>query len=155
MRQFLLIFVAVTFLFGSKSEKMFWDEVKDTNDIELLRLYQKRYPNGIFESLAKIKIDRLKKANKDQKDINTIPNWLKGYTEDYKYYGVGKANKHFKGTQYQSSLANKRAKRKLMKKFKENRLTEKEIEEYLKLVEIKEYKDDKQRIYILHYIEDN
>ncbi|MEA3289820.1 MAG: hypothetical protein U9Q04_06510 [Campylobacterota bacterium] len=148
----LLLFIS-TLTYGSEVEKMFWDEVKDTNDIELLKLYQKRYPNGIFESLAKIKIDRLRKANIKKIDIDAVPNWIKGHTDDYKYYGVGKALKHFKGEEYQKALALKRAKKELFEKFHANKLPETVISEYITYLETKEYKNKRDRIFILVYID--
>ena len=93
--------------------------VGDTGDIELLKLYKKKFPSGLYESLADIKIKRLYRANIEDSEITEIPNWLKGYTQEYKYYGVGKANKHFKGEEYQKSLAIKRANREIESKFEE------------------------------------
>lgn len=154
MKKFLIILLLCGFAYGNnKAEKMFWDEVKDTNDIELLKLYKKRYPNGLFESLADIKIQRLKKVNVKSNDNEIIPSWLKGYTSDYKFYGVGKANKHFKGEAYQRTLATKRAQRELDYKFKQYKLTEKQINEYSEYISNQEYKDKNDRIYILLYID--
>lgn len=147
------LFVIITVAFSSEAEKMFWDEVKDTNDIELLKLYKKRYPNGIFESLADIKIKRLKQVNVKSNNKATVPDWLKGYTADYKFYGVGKANRHFKGEEYQRALAIKRAKRELEEKFENYNLSEEQINEYTQYISTKEYKDKRERIYILLYID--
>lgn len=58
---FTFLFIC-TSLFANESEKFFWDEVKESSDIELLKLYKKKYPNGLFEEIADIKIKRLKKA---------------------------------------------------------------------------------------------
>jgi len=43
----------------SDYEILFWDSVKDSNDIDMYRAYIKEYPEGIFVPLAKIKIDAL------------------------------------------------------------------------------------------------
>ncbi len=154
-RTILSLLLGVSFLFSSESEQMFWDEVKDTNDIELLKLYKKRYPNGIFESLADIKIKRLQSGNiSDTTIINTIPDWIKGHTSKYRFYGVGKANKHFKGEDYQRSLATKRAQRKLEDKFDDFNLTSRQITEYSRYIETEVYKDKREKLYILLYIDD-
>ena len=54
-----LIFL-FSLIYGNESEKFFWDEVKNSADIEMLKSYKKQYPHGIFEKLADIKIKRLK-----------------------------------------------------------------------------------------------
>lgn len=151
---FFILLIAFT-LYGSESEKMFWDEVKDSNDIELLKLYKKNYPNGIFESLADIKIKRLKKVDTVQYAKPIVPTWLKGYTSKYRYYGVGKANKHFKGKQYQRSLAIKRAKRDLENKFEKYNISTKQKEQYLEYLSTKEYIGKREKIYILLYVDND
>ncbi len=120
---FTFLFIC-TSLFANESEKFFWDEVKESSDIELLKLYKKKYPNGLFEEIADIKIKRLKKANKPKKNKEGIPLWLKGKNVDYKYFGVGKASEHFKGKEYQENLAKKRAYRDLDSLFEEENLTD-------------------------------
>ena len=144
-----------TLVFGNELEKYFWDEVKNSSDIEMLKSYKKQYPQGVFERLADIKIKRLQKNKEkdDKKNINKIPVWIKG-TAKYKYYGIGKANKHFKGKYYQENLAKSRAKRKLQKLFDQNNLTNEMMEEYYSLQEKKKYVDHKGRVYILIYIDD-
>jgi len=141
-------------IYGNESEKFFWDEVKNSSDIEMLKSYKKQYPHGIFEKLADIKIKRLQKAveTDEDKDTNKIPLWIKG-TSKYKFYGMGKANKHFKGKHYQENLAKSRAKRKLQKLFDNNSLSNETMEEYNRLLEKKKYVDKKGRIYILFYID--
>jgi len=141
-------------IYGNESEKFFWDEVKNSSDIEMLKSYKKQYPHGIFEKLADIKIKRLQRATEtdEDKDINEIPLWIKGTTK-YKFYGIGKANKHFKGKHYQENLAKSRAKRKLQKLFDNNSLSNETMEEYNRLLEKKKYVDKKGRIYILLYID--
>ncbi len=140
-------------LFANESENLFWNEVKDTNDIELLNLYKNKYPKGTFESLADIKIKRLKKANKIIKSKNEIPTWLKGTTTDYKYYGVGKANKHFKGKDYQENLARNRARKNLQKKLDKTNLTKKQIYTYIELIQTNTYTNKKGRVYVLLFID--
>ena len=152
--------IAIIFIFlfslmnGSESEKFFWDEVKNSSDIEMLKSYKKQYPHGIFEKLADIKIKRLQK-NEDvieNKDINEIPQWIKG-TIKYRFYGIGKANKHFKGKHYQENLARNRAQRELYDLFNEASLSNNIIDEYNTLIEKKQYVDKKGRIYILLYVD--
>ena len=137
---------------ANESEKFFWDEVKDSSDVELLKLYKKQYPNGTFEKIADLKIKRLVKSGKTNNDKDGIPTWLKGTTE-YKFYGVGKANKHFKGKHYQENLARNRARSELQTLFVNQKLSNETIDEYNKYIEKKKYVDKKGRIYILLYID--
>ena len=156
MKKILTIFCILLItinLYANESDKMFWDEVKNSNDIELLELYKKNYPKGLFESLADIKIKRLKKSNRIVKNKNKIPNWLKGNSNDYKYYGVGKANKHFKGKDYQENLARNRARRNLQDKFDNFSLTNNQIFKYNELIQSVKYIDKKDRVYILLFID--
>ncbi len=148
-----LIFL-FSLIYGHESEKFFWDEVKNSADIEMLKSYKKQYPHGIFEKLADIKIKRLKINNGsvEDKDINEIPLWIKGST-NYKFYGLGKANKHFKGRHYQENLARSRAQRELFNLFSHRKLSNATIGEYKELIEQKKYKDKKGRIYILLYVD--
>jgi len=145
------LFLSIS-LFANEAEKFFWDEVKNTNDIELLKLYKKKYPKGVFKELADIKIKRLKKINKPKEDHQGIPTWLKGKNIKYKYFGVGKANVHFKGKEYQEKLAKKRARRKLNNKFEEYKLSQKIIYDYEEYIEQKKYINQDKKIYILLYI---
>jgi len=139
-------------MYANKAEKFFWDEVKNSSDVELLKLYKKQYPNGTFEKIADLKIKRLLKSSKSKDNKNEIPTWLKGTTK-YKFYGVGKANKHFKGKYYQENLARNRAQRDLQSLYEENNLSNKIIEEYNNVLEIKQFIDKNERIYILLYID--
>ena len=43
-----------------KTEKTYWDSVKDSGDPEDIQLYLKKYPNGYFVDLANAKLDELK-----------------------------------------------------------------------------------------------
>ena len=153
MKIVLILLSLYGFMYASKAERLFWDEVKNSADIELLKLYKEQYPHGIFEKLADIKIKRLIKSNQnDELDENSIPLWING-TAEYKFYGVGKANKHFKGKHYQENLARSRARKELQKLFDNKRLKNKKMEEYGYLIETKMYVDQKERIYILLYID--
>ena len=154
MKMILTCLFVVSLMYGNESEKFFWDEVKNSSDIEMLKSYKKQYPHGIFEKLADIKIKRLQRVSEtdEDKDTNEIPLWIKGTTK-YKFYGIGKANKHFKGKDYQENLAKSRAKRKLQKLFDNNNLSNETMEEYNRLQEKKKYIDKKGRIYILLYID--
>ena len=75
-RVFLLLFVNLCFIAGpisvhlaladqsvsgqeSNYEMLFWESVKDSNNIDMYRAYLKKYPNGVFADLAKIKIQAL------------------------------------------------------------------------------------------------
>jgi len=149
-----IISIFITTLIANESESLFWDEVKNTNDLELLQLYKSKYPNGIFESLADIKINRIKKANRPTLEKNGIPTWLKGNLTEYRYFGVGKANKHFKGKHYQENLARSRAKEDLMSRLNSSELKQEEMYDILKLIEEAKYINKNDRIYILLYIDD-
>ena len=67
---------------GQKSnfEMLFWESVKDSNKIDMYRAYLKKYPNGVFVDLAKIKIQALQHDSmaepgikKDAKDVIHSP----------------------------------------------------------------------------------
>ena len=150
-----IVLVLITTLFSNDEELLFWSDVRDSNDIELLKLYKKQYPHGAFESLADIKIKRLIEANLPEKEKNEIPNWIKGHSPDYKYYGVGKANKHFKGKDYQENLAKSRARKELQKKLDRADISQTEMFEYVKYIRTEKYVDERERLYILMYINDN
>ncbi len=154
MKNIIFIILLSCTLFSSEEEISFWDNVKDSSDIELLQLYKKKYPNGTFESIADIKIKRLQKVNIVE-NSSVIPTWLKGTTTEYKYYGVGNATKHFKGEEYQHSLAYKRAERKLIDKLKESNFNKQKQEELLSIAQEKLYKDNNERQYILLYIDNS
>ena len=142
---FFIVLVCIN-LFASNEEVVFWDNVKNSGDIELLKLYKDKYPHGLFDSIANLKIKRLKSANTNHQNINIKPTWLKGETTLYKYYGVGKANKHFRGIEYQNKLAYDRAKRELDDRLDGYELSDQELQ-------IEKYTDKNGRIYILLYIE--
>jgi len=149
-----ILAVFITVLFADKAELSFWDEVKDSGDVELLKLYKKQYPHGTFEPLADIKIKRLMKANiTEEENPNVIPLWIKGHNVNYKYYGVGNANTHFKGKYYQENLARSRARKKLQNRLDSSDLSQEKIYEYSQLIQEKKYIDERERIYILLYID--
>jgi len=43
-------------------DAIYWESVKDSNDIRMFRSYLKKFPNGIFAELAKIQIEHLENA---------------------------------------------------------------------------------------------
>jgi carboxyl-terminal processing protease len=47
-----------------KTEKTYWDSVKDSGDAEDIQLYLNKYPNGYFVDLANAKLDELKGGTK-------------------------------------------------------------------------------------------
>ncbi len=153
MRKLFIILLLISSLFADRAEKLFWDEVKDTNDVEMLKLYKKRYPNGVFEPLADLKIDRLEKTEKPKRDSNGIPVWLKGADSYYKYYGIGRANVHSKGIYYQENRARSRAKIELIKRFDKAGLSNEKMFDYIEKMETDKYVDNRGRIYILLYID--
>ncbi|MGB5867479.1 MAG: hypothetical protein WBG69_06385 [Arcobacteraceae bacterium] len=154
MKSLLILCLFYGFVYGQKEEKLFWDEVKNSSDVELLKLYKKQYPHGIFEKLADIKIKRLLQNNHNDEEIeeNSIPSWIKGSVE-YRFFGLGNATKHFKGKHYQENLARSRARRNLQDLFDEKHLSNEKMDEYNSLIETKTYTDEKGRIYIMLYID--
>jgi hypothetical protein len=152
MKNIIISLLLFSFIYADDSEKQYWDEVKYSSDVELLKSYKKQYPHGIFEKIADIKIKRLQKIDTASQDKDVIPNWLKG-TSEYKFYGVGKANKHFKGKHYQENLSRNRARRELQSLFEDNNLENETMNKYNTLIEEKKYVNKKGRIYILLYID--
>jgi len=154
MKNIIISLFLVLFVYADESEKQYWDEVKNSSDLELLKSYKEQYPHGVFEKIVNIKIKRLLQSNKTYTvDImKEKPFWIKGNV-DYKFYGIGKANKHFKGKHYQENLARSRAKRNLMHTFENNNLTNEMIEKYNSFIEIQQYTDKRERVYILVYID--
>ena len=53
-------------------EVVFWESVRDSNNIDLYRAYIKKYPNGHFVPIAQIKIDTLSK-NEPREASNSEP----------------------------------------------------------------------------------
>jgi len=155
MRKLLLLTLLSVSLFANDAEKLFWDEVKDTNDVEMLKLYKKKYPSGIFESLADLKIKRLEKTEKPKRDINGIPVWLKGAKDYYRFFGLGKANVHSRGKNYQENQARSRAKKELIKRFNSAGLSNEKMFDYIQKMETDKYIDNRGRIYILLYIDND
>lgn len=155
MKKLVLSCLCATVLFAgaNKDERMFWDEVKDSNDIEMLKLYKKQFPNGVFRSIADIKIKRLRDIDTPQRDENTIPLWVHNKNLDYKYYGIGFSNKHYKGIHYQENLARSRAKRELLKKFENDKLSNETMFDYIDMMKMDKYLDNRDRIYVLLYID--
>ncbi|MDQ7248558.1 caspase family protein [Dongia sedimenti] len=47
-----------------KTEKAYWDSVKDSGDADSINLYLAKYPNGYFVDLANAKLDELKGGSK-------------------------------------------------------------------------------------------
>jgi hypothetical protein len=155
MKKVLLVCLFVINLIADNCdrEKLFWDEIKNSRDIKDFRYYNKKYPNGIYEYIANKNIKQLKKSNNTIQLVKQRPSWIKGYSQKYKFYGVGKANKHFKGKDYQDNLASNRAKKELQAKFNNSNLTNKQIYNYKELIQIIKYIDDKGRVYILLFID--
>jgi hypothetical protein len=148
------ILVITLYAGQNKGEKLFWDEVKDSNDIELLKAYKENYPSGIFEAIADIKIKRLRNATITQEDKDGVPFWVHNKSAlNHKYYGIGFSNKHYNGKHYQENLARSRAKAELMKKFEADKLAQDIMYEYFDLIQSDTYTDDRGRIYVLLFVD--
>ena len=134
-------------------EQLFWDEIKHSKDIEDYKYYNKKYPNGTYEYLANKYINQLRESD----DIITItenePNWIYGESLKFKFYGVGKAIKHFNGIKYQKKLSLKRAMIDLDDRLEDSSLDKDRIEELKNLIKSQEYIDNNDNFYILLYIE--
>ena len=150
MKNIILSLLLLSYVYGNKPEKQYWDEVKDSSDIELLKSYKKQYPHGTFEKIADIKIKRLQQNISFENELDSN-DWIKGNVQ-YKFYGIGKANKHYKGIHYQENLARSRAKKKLMKLYNQKKLSNKKMIKYNNLIESKQYIDDSERVYIMLYV---
>ena len=155
MRIILLVSLCILGLMANEceKEKYFWDEIRNSKDIEDFKYYNKKYPNGIYEYIAIKNIKQLRKTNNKMQLVGKKPTWLKGYTDDYKYYAVGTANKHFNGTHYQENLAKSRAKEKLYERFNKANISQDTQYKYYEVMQEKKYIDDKGRVYILLYID--
>jgi hypothetical protein len=156
IKTILLSSMLVVSLFAGKNnaEKLFWDEVKNSNDIELLKAYKENFPEGIFESIADIKIKRLRKATITKEDDDGVPFWVNHKNAlNHKYYGIGFSNKHYNGKHYQENLARSRAKKELMKKFDADKIPQDTMYEYFDLIQSDQYTDDRGRIYVLLYVD--
>ena len=132
MKKVLLICLVVINLIADDCdrEELFWEEIKNSRDIKDFKYYNKRYPNGIYEYISNKNIKQLRQSNNTTQLIKQRPLWIKGYSENYKFYGVGKANKHFKGKDYQENLARNRARKKLQYKFDKSSLTNHQMFKY-------------------------
>jgi len=155
----LFCLLVVVNLFAStnlEKEKAFWDEIKDMDNISLFLEYKKLYPHGTFVPIANVKIKYLRSLDDGYSKTTTSkskPSWTHGYTSKYKFYGVGKANKHFKGEDYQENLAKSRARRELQAKYDYYNLSNDTMWRYNELIKTEKYVDKRGRIYILLYID--
>lgn len=50
----------------SNDEVVFWESIKDRNDLKLFQDYLSKYPNGDFSDLAKIEVERLKEPKAEK-----------------------------------------------------------------------------------------
>ncbi|MEA3499035.1 MAG: hypothetical protein U9R16_08250 [Campylobacterota bacterium] len=155
MRNILIISLFIFNLSANECDKeqLFWSEIKSSKDIEDFKYYNKKYPDGIYNYLANKYIKQLGGASDTITMLDDEPLWIDGKTLLYKYYGVGKANKHFKGIKYQVNLAQKRAKRELLKKFDEDNITTNRVEELESILRLEKYIDENNKVYILVYID--
>jgi hypothetical protein len=46
--------------YEQQSELAFWNSVKDSGDVRAIGTYLERFPNGVFNALARVRIERLK-----------------------------------------------------------------------------------------------
>ena len=73
----------------SPAEISFWESVKDSKDPAELQAYLDKYPNGAFSALAKIRLDRLKKAPAEEAAASDLfpkagDTWTYRYTDLWK-----------------------------------------------------------------------
>src|SRR5215471_17908080 len=74
---------------ASPAEISFWESVKDSKDPAELQAYLDKYPNGAFSALAKIRLDRLKKAPAEEAAASDLfpkagDTWTYRYTDLWK-----------------------------------------------------------------------
>ncbi|MEA3553711.1 MAG: hypothetical protein U9R39_04805 [Campylobacterota bacterium] len=134
-------------------EQLFWNEIKDSKDIEDYKYYNKKYPNGTYEYLANKYINQLRESDNTITLIEDEPNWIDGESLKFKFYGVGKAIKHFNGIEYQKKLSLKRAMADLDDRLEDSTLDKEKINELKNLIKSKEYVDSNGDFYLLIYIE--
>ena len=134
-------------------EQLFWNEIKDSKDIEDYKYYNKKYPNGTFEYLANKYINQLRESENPIITIEDEPRWINGESLKFKFYGVGKSIKHFNGIKYQKKLSLRRAMINLEERLDQSDLDKERQDELKKLIKSKEYTDNNDNYYILLYIE--
>jgi len=139
-------------------EVLFWNEIKDSKDIEDFKYYNERYPDGVYEYLSNKQIKKIsrskyqnKKNKKYQKD--EIPTWIKG-NANYRYYSVGYSNRHFKGKHYAQNLARDRAMRTLQDQYNDENIDDDTIYKYNKILKEEVFINKDKRTYVLIYIDD-
>lgn len=59
VKKILFSLLLISSLFASDEEALFWAEVKDSNNAELLEAYKQRYPNGVFKIFADMKLNKI------------------------------------------------------------------------------------------------
>jgi len=148
-----LLFSSSLFAYDCDEEKLFWDEIKNSKDIEDFKYYKRKYPDGIYEYLANKNLKLLSKNSKRRSSKNDVPNWIGGSSAEYRYYAVSYANKHFKGKHYQENLARGRAIQKLQDQLNESNLHPDTIYRYNSIIQTKTYRDKHDKIYVLVYLD--
>ena len=56
---------------SAKYEVIYWESVKDSNNVKMFRSYLKKYPNGMFSELAKIQIEHLEEEANNTASANS------------------------------------------------------------------------------------
>ena len=155
MRSILLISLFVFNLVANECDKeqMLWNEIKQSKDIGDYKYYNKKYPNGTFEYLANKYINQLRESNNTIYLIEDNPSWIDGNSIKFRFYGIGKAIKHFNGIKYQKKLSIQRAMINIEERLDESNLDKNKIEELKNLIKTQEYIDSDNNFYILLYIE--
>ncbi len=156
MKKVLLIVLALSlslFAYDCDEERLFWEEIKHSKDIEDFKYYKRKYPDGIYEYLATKNLKILSKSGKRALSKNEVPNWINGSTPEYRYYAVAYANVHFKGKQYQENLARGRAVQKLQDDFNDANLDVDTHYRYNSIIQTKVYRDKKNKVYVLVFVD--
>ncbi|MBD3840546.1 MAG: hypothetical protein IE909_01450 [Campylobacterales bacterium] len=154
VKKLLVIYFLCTssLLADTYSDKLFWNEIKNSNDIELFQLYITNYPNGIFVPIAKNKIEKLRSNHPNELTETTKPAWLEENSCMYTYCAKAYANAHFKGVEYQKKLAIKRADGELEEIFDSMNFSQEKIDSLKTQIKTKIYIDQKQKLFVLRYI---
>ena len=148
---FLIIILLNSNILACDAEKAFWNEIKNSKDIEDFKYYRQKYKNGIFDYLA-LKNIRLLSGAKVNHISSSLPSWIKGDSVDHRYYAVAFASKHYKGEHYSENLARQRAKDKLRDILSKAKLDDRTLRKYNNIIKSERYKSKNGRIYVMVYI---
>ncbi|MBT3387258.1 MAG: hypothetical protein HN417_04935 [Desulfobacula sp.] len=62
-------------------ELLFWESIKDSEEVESFNAYLKKFPNGVFEDLAKLKIKQMSNTSSEKNSADKKKNIVKETTD--------------------------------------------------------------------------